>query len=123
MRYEWATTNPIRLVRQSALPVHEPVGLEPVEIQALLAELQESIRTLILIASVTGLRRGELFGLRWEDIDFPDAEIHVVRSMVDQVEGPPKTLASRTGRYQSASELSIALQSWHGRTEYAKSDD
>ena len=27
--YEWATTNRIRLVRQSALPVHEEIVLEP----------------------------------------------------------------------------------------------
>ena len=51
MRYEWATTNPIRLVRQSALPLQEEIVLEPVEIAALLAELREPFRTLILSAS------------------------------------------------------------------------
>jgi integrase len=88
MRYEWASTNPIRLVWQSALPRQEEIVLEPVEIAALLAELREPFRTLILLASVTGLRRGELFGLKWEDVDFKEAEIWVVRSVVDQVEEP-----------------------------------
>ena len=41
MRYEWAATNPIRLVRQSALPLQEEIVLEPVEIAALLAELHD----------------------------------------------------------------------------------
>jgi site-specific recombinase XerD len=58
MRYGWATANPIRLVRQSALPVEEQIVLEPVEIAALLAELIDPFRTLILLVSVTGLRRG-----------------------------------------------------------------
>jgi integrase len=95
MRYGWITTNPIRLVRQSALPLQEDVVLAPVEIAALLSELRDPVYTLILLVSVTGLRRGELFGLKWEDMDFEQAEIRVVRSVVDQVEGPPKTLASR----------------------------
>lgn len=99
MRYGWATANPIRLVRQSALPVEEQIVLEAVEIAALLAELIDPFRALILLVSVTGLRRGELFGLKWEDIDFGGAEIRIVRSIVDQAEGPPKTLAS-SGLYQ-----------------------
>jgi len=95
MRYEWVSANPIRLVRQSAIPLQEEIVLTPIEVGALLAELRDPFRTLILLASVTGLRRGELFGLKWEDVDFRNAEIRIVRSMVDQIEGPPKTLASR----------------------------
>lgn len=118
MRYGWATANPIRLVRQSALPVEEQIVLEPVEIAALLAELIDPFRALILLVSVTGLRRGELFGLKWEDIDFDAAEIHIVRSMVDQVEGPPKTLASRRPIPMSK-ELASALKKWQGKSEYS----
>jgi integrase len=95
MRYEWAASNPIRLVRQSAVPQQEERVLDPVEVAALFSELRDPFRTLILLASVTELRRGELLGLKWNDIDFVESEIRVVRSVVDQVEGPPKTLASR----------------------------
>ena len=122
MRYEWADRNPIRLVRQSAVPTREEIVLEPVEVQALLTELHDPFRTLILLASVTGLRRGELFGLKWEDIDFAEAEIRIVRSVVDQVEGPPKTHSSRRPIPMS-SELAIALGNWRKQTEYAKPSD
>jgi integrase len=122
MRYEWATTNPIRLVRQSAMPVQEEIVLTPVEVSALLSELHDPFRTLILLASVTGLRRGELFGLKWEDVDFAEAEIRVVRSLVDQVEGPPKTLASRRPIPMS-SELASALATWRKQTNYFRPED
>jgi integrase len=122
MRYEWATTNPIELVRQSAIPVQEEIVLTPVEVSALLSELHDPFRTLILLASVTGLRRGELFGLKWEDIDFVDAEIRIMRSVVDQVEGPPKTLASRRPIPMS-SELMSSLGNWRKQTSYSKEED
>ncbi|HXC94517.1 MAG TPA: tyrosine-type recombinase/integrase [Edaphobacter sp.] len=122
MRYEWATVNPIRLVRQSAIPSREEIVLLPVEVSALLSELHDPFRTLILLASVTGLRRGELFGLKWDDIDFAEAEISVVRSVVDQIEGPPKTLASRRPIPMSA-ELSSVLANWRTQTSYSKDDD
>jgi len=82
--------------------------------------LQQS--PLILLAAVTGLRRGELFGLKWEDINFAEAEMRVVRSMVDQVEGPPKTLASRRPLPLSA-ELATALKGWRKKTAFSKPDD
>jgi integrase len=118
MRYEWATTNPIRLVRQSAKSKQEHFVLEPVEVSALLSELRDPFRTMILLASVTGLRRGELFGLKWEDVDFNEAEIRVVRSVVAQIEGPPKTLASRRPIPMS-SELASSLSNWRKQTSFS----
>lgn len=122
MRYGWATANPIRLVRQSALPLQEEIVLAPVEIAALLSELRDPFYTLILLVSVTGLRRGELFGLKWEDVDFEQAEIRVVRSVVDQVEGPPKTLASRRPLPMSPA-LALALENWRKLTGYPNPED
>jgi len=41
-----------------------------------------------------GLRRGELIGLRWQDVDFENLILHIRRSVVAMVEGAPKTEAS-----------------------------
>jgi integrase len=122
MRYGWSTSNPIRLVRQSGLPVKEEIVLTPIEIAALLTELRDPFRTLILLVAVTGLRRGELFGLKWEDVDFKEAEIRIVRSIVDQVEGPPKTLASRRPLPMS-SELMAVLDNWRQNSSYSDPGD
>jgi integrase len=122
LRYGLATTNPIRLVRQSALSLQEEIVLAPCEVAALLTELRDPFYTLILLVSVTGLRRGELFGLKWEDVNFAESEIRVVRSVVDQVEGPPKTLASRRPLPMSAA-LGASLASWRKQTSFPGAKD
>jgi integrase len=44
---------------------------------------------------VTGLRRGELSGIQWGDIDFENLLINGRRRVVDQVVGRCKTEASQ----------------------------
>jgi integrase len=55
-------------------------------------------------------------------VDFRNNEISVVRSMVDQVEGPPKTLASRRPIPMS-SELATALENWRKQSQHSTSGD
>ncbi len=55
----------------------------------------EDMGVLVLLAALTGCRRGELVGLRWEDVDWPGRTIRVARSLVPAPggghrEGPPK---------------------------------
>ena len=94
IRWEWADKNPITKVRQSAKRLRTPDVLTPEEITALLAELPEPLRTAVELDAFTGLRRGELIGLQWQDVDFENLVIHVCRSVVMMVEGTPKTEAS-----------------------------
>jgi integrase len=46
---------------------------------------------MILVALRTGLRRGELLGLRWEDVDLVRGKIQVQHSYVRGVFGTPKS--------------------------------
>ena len=52
-------------------------------------------RVLVWLDMTLGLRRGELAGLRWEDILFEDLTVMAQRSIVDQVVGNVKTEASK----------------------------
>jgi integrase len=101
MRWEFTDRNPIKGltrgagVRQSSKRVSVPDILEVSEMQDILAELSPRDRTLVLLSMVTGLRRGELAGLKWQDIDFQNLQIDVQRSVVNQVVGRCKTEASQ----------------------------
>ena len=83
IRYEWLEQgrNPITLVRQSAKRLRAPEVLEPIEIQRLLTELTSCFRLMVTLAVTTGLRRSELFALKWRDIDFSNLQVDIQRSI------------------------------------------
>ncbi len=45
---------------------------------------------MIELDAFTALRRGELIGLRWQDVDFENLILQIRRSVVAMVEGAPK---------------------------------
>jgi integrase len=122
MRHEFTGSNPIRLVRQSSAPVGEKEVLTPAELAAIFSELRGIAYVLVLLDAITGIRRGELIGLKWEDISFEKAEMRIVRSVVDQIADDPKTLASRRP-VPLCAELLEALTGWKEQTPFAASQD
>src|SRR5262249_5860921 len=73
--------NPVQYVERPRGEDKEMDVLTPEEIRRLLDAQEEPLRTLLLMAILTGLRQGELFGLQWHDIDFAKHQIHVRRSL------------------------------------------
>lgn len=95
IRHEWITFNPISKVRCSAVRLREPDILTPDEFRALLPHLPLRERAMVMLAGSTGLRRSEMFALRWSDIDFAGMQVSVVRGVVRNRIGKVKTPASR----------------------------
>ena len=52
-------------------------------------------KAMVALALHTGLRRGELFGLRWQDIDIENCRLTVRQSIVEGIAGPPKNYRER----------------------------
>jgi integrase len=52
-------------------------------------------KNFIAISFATGLRTGEMIGLKWEDIDFENKHINVIRTIGRGIERKPKTSKSR----------------------------
>jgi integrase len=94
IRYGWAVQNPIKTVRTSSQRLKDPVILTPEEFRHLVGALDHRERVIVMLAGSTALRRSELFGLRWEDIDFEQLVLRVTHSIVRNVEGETKTPAS-----------------------------
>ncbi len=65
--------------------------LRPEEIRLLLNNSDEPYRTLFLTGVLTGMRRGELLGLQWGDIDWQSNQIRVKRSLFWQTNSEKKT--------------------------------
>ncbi|MGH9713868.1 MAG: tyrosine-type recombinase/integrase [Candidatus Acidiferrales bacterium] len=94
---EWGYVeqNPATGVRLPPRISHrEPIALFPEQIRQLIAELPEPCKSMVLIAVLTGLRRGELFALRWSAVDFERKLIHVRESVYEGQFNSPKTRSS-----------------------------
>ncbi len=121
-RYDLFDRNPISLVRQSAKPRSIPEVLSVDEAHRLLAALTGRERMLVLLDLGTGLRMGELFGLKWKDVDFETKQLSVTRSIVNQVVGPCKTEASQKPVPLDTS-LIEALVAWRRQAEWCGPED
>jgi integrase len=101
IRWEFIDRNPITGpvkgsgVRVSSKRMSIPDILTIEEMQKLISAVRLRERVLIFLDMVTGLRRGELAGLKWEDIDLLNLQINVSRSVVDQHVGKCKTEVSQ----------------------------
>ncbi len=87
----------------------------PAEIQRLLRAAEGAemkIKTLLAVAIFTGLRSSELLGLRWSDVDFKNAELHV-RQRADRFKkiGLPKSEAG-TRSVDFGPRLLAMLKEW-----------
>ena len=121
-RWEWASTNPIRHVRQSAKRSRIPTILSPQQLKELLDKLLDLPKTAVLLGASTGLRVGELLGLKWEDVDFENLELRVIRDVVKQRIERCKTEASRKPVAIGAAVAEI-LWAWRLRCAYNQPED
>jgi integrase len=124
IRYEWLEQgrNPIKLVRQSAMRQRTPEVLEAHEIQSLLSQLDSPFQIMVLLDVTTGLRRSELFALKWGDVDFSHLTIDINRSIFQGVLGNCKTEASRRPVPLSL-DVAADLWLWKERAIYSKPYD
>lgn len=118
--------NPVRDVKRLARPskedhdteIDERNILNPCEIKILLNNTPENYRPLLTTAVLTGMRQGELLGLKWGDFDWVNGQICVRRSFCrsrdpegNLVFNIPKTKAGKR-RIDMAPELVKVLKDW-----------
>lgn len=73
--------------------------LSKIEVDKLLAHVAREPMQHAWQLAMHGMRRGEIAGLRWEDVDLDKAKLKVANTRIavgsDIIEGPPKTKKSR----------------------------
>ena len=95
--------------------------MDAAEFQRLLGELGLRERVLVWVSMTTGLRRGELAGLKWCDVSFEKLTINLLRSVVDQNVGKVKTEASKKP-IPIDPYVAEDLLAWYHTTKYVKPD-
>src|SRR5690606_38165482 len=103
VRWRYLASNPCDLVTRPKAESRRMPALGPEEAARLLeAARGEPFEALYVLAITTGARCGELFGLKWEDLDLKAGVMHVRRTLQDVrgkiVIGEPKTAMGRRRR-------------------------
>lgn len=93
---EYLERNPAHGIRVREMEVKKDRRFYlPPQIRALLGELSEPCRTIVLVAVLSGMRIGEILALRWKRVDLKRSVIEVAESLSDGEFGTPKTRSSR----------------------------
>ena len=91
--------NPARIRGAATAPHHERLPLTPAQVHALANAVPHRYRAAVLLAAWAGLRPGELFALRPQDLNLHEHTVTVTRTLTEisgqpPAFGPPKTQAS-----------------------------
>lgn len=121
-------SNPVAQADKPARPGSDPDirYLDDAELDALLAAVPEdgrgsTERALYLTAAMTGLRQGELIGLRWRDVDWASSRVRVRRSYVRGEHGTPKS--RRSSRSVPLADLVAGELDRHYKASAYQADD
>jgi integrase len=121
VRKGWRSDNPVRNLEADEKPAivsRSKRILEENEIQKLIEKTPTKYAPIIRTAVFTGLRLGEVLGLKWMDVDFERGVIHVRRQPTQQGEfSEPKTASGKRevvmfpdlGRYLREHRLASAF--------------
>ncbi|MGA7925438.1 MAG: site-specific integrase [Candidatus Sulfotelmatobacter sp.] len=107
--------NPMELVKVpivKAAPKSKPrIVLSKDEFRLLLARFTGMYRVMVMLAACVGLRRSEIFGLRWSDFNRLLREVFIQRSHVEGYEDETKT-ESANAKLPLHSAIIEALLEW-----------
>ncbi|MCK9250055.1 MAG: hypothetical protein M0P31_13910 [Solirubrobacteraceae bacterium] len=102
--------NPVRLVRRLKKPPSDAVRpLAPATVEAIRRRLELRDATIVSVLAYAGLRPGELYALRWDDVQ--ERTIHVQRA-VDGSGGVKTTKTTATRSVRILAPLASDLARW-----------
>jgi integrase len=77
VEWELLNTNVAQGAKLPKTPQGRTSYLSPIELKAALQAASDWMRAPLALAAFTGMRRGELLGLRWTDVDLPNRRVYL----------------------------------------------
>lgn len=114
-RLDVIARNPVKRCKLPPVEPQEKAILEPEQLQAFVVSVEGSaLRSFIILASATGLRRGELLALTWSDVNSRRRLLSVTKSLEQTKEGLSlKAPKNGKSREVPMPETAVAVLSRH----------
>jgi integrase len=100
VRWRWIARSPADTASPPRAPSAEPEVPSIAQVRRLLTEAETynpDLTSMLWVAATTGMRRGELCGLRWPDIDFASGTL-TVRTSISDLPGRVEVRPTRSRR-------------------------
>lgn len=117
VRWGWVGVNPAKMASPPSIRQKRIDPPEPTQVEALVREAEnrdQMMAVLIMLAALTGARRGELCALSWSDVDLGVGRLRISRSLMD-LTGRVEEKATKTHQERTIAlgEAGVALLLLH----------
>ena len=98
LRWGFVVRNVAKLVEPPRVKRQEVKPLSPEQAKTFLeAAKEDRLYAMYVVALALGLRQGELFGLKWEDVDFDTGTLRIVRAL-QRIDGKPQFVEPKSDK-------------------------
>jgi integrase len=120
VKWEWIDKNPALRITLPEMPTNEIEAPTALEVRRIIEECQKrSVRTgmFVLVAAVTGCRRGEVAALRWRDIEGDTITVRASAYAAGGVHGIKSTKTGRVRKIVAGAALCKVLDAYRAQCE------
>ena len=101
VRWDWLASNPVTEAHQPSEPYKELVPVSPQDVVKIImaaVAVNPELATALHVAAATGMRRGEVIGLKWADINLDNGTLTVRRSITTTTTDAHGVRPTKTGK-------------------------
>jgi integrase len=102
--------SPVRDKHKPVVPKSEKPAWTPEQVRTILDEIPSRYRPVFICVALTGLRAGELLGLKWKHVGLENGELRVEQSLWNKQIVAPKTRSSRDSVWFDAKLTQVLAQ-------------
>lgn len=114
--------SPVRKKHKPVVPKSEKPAWTPEQVRTILEEIPSRYRAVFICVALTGLRAGELLGLKWKHVGLENGELRIEQSLWNKQIVTPKTRSSKDSVWFDA-KLTQILAEHRENSSHTAPDD